>query len=199
MNSSPVSCCSLASQTHFRKRGKGLVNCVYKSCPTALYSQSNHVALFCHMTHYINVWVAIAILKCQKRARTYFRYCRNCKKHFSGSLLSLQQVIQERIFQIWLHHPANCILVGHGLYTQFTMQTLPFLSLVWLARLHFDMCTVLLEGFLIIQLLIVLMYTITVWKPQTLRRVNNYTQLEVTCKPSCNKVWKRFSHWLDVL
>ena len=91
--------------------------------------QSNHVALFCHMTHYINVWVAIAILKCQKRARTYFCYCRNCKKHFSGSLLSPQQVIQERIFQIWLHHPANCILVGHGLYTQFTMQTLPFLGL----------------------------------------------------------------------
>ena len=29
---------SLASQTHFRKRGKGLVNCVYKPCPTALYS-----------------------------------------------------------------------------------------------------------------------------------------------------------------
>ena len=29
---------SLASQTHFRKRGKGLVNCVYKPCPAALYS-----------------------------------------------------------------------------------------------------------------------------------------------------------------
>ena len=29
---------SLASQTHFRKRGKGLVNYVYKPCPAALYS-----------------------------------------------------------------------------------------------------------------------------------------------------------------
>ena len=29
---------SLASQTHFRKRGKGLVNCVYKTCPGAPYS-----------------------------------------------------------------------------------------------------------------------------------------------------------------
>ena len=29
---------SLASQTHFRKRGKGLVNCVYKPCPAAVYS-----------------------------------------------------------------------------------------------------------------------------------------------------------------
>ena len=27
---------SLASQTHFRKRGKGLVNCVYKPCPTGM-------------------------------------------------------------------------------------------------------------------------------------------------------------------
>ena len=29
---------SLASQTHFRKRGKGLVNCIYKPCPAGLYS-----------------------------------------------------------------------------------------------------------------------------------------------------------------
>ena len=29
---------SLTSQTHFRKRGKGLVNCVHKPCPAALYS-----------------------------------------------------------------------------------------------------------------------------------------------------------------
>ena len=29
---------SLASQTHFRKRGKGLVNSVYKPCPGALHS-----------------------------------------------------------------------------------------------------------------------------------------------------------------
>ena len=29
---------SLAIQTHLCKKGKGLVNCVYKLCPTALYS-----------------------------------------------------------------------------------------------------------------------------------------------------------------
>ena len=27
---------SLSSQTHFRKRGKGLVNCEYKPCPTGM-------------------------------------------------------------------------------------------------------------------------------------------------------------------
>ena len=31
-------CTSLASQTHFHKRGKGLMNCVYKPCLAALYS-----------------------------------------------------------------------------------------------------------------------------------------------------------------
>ena len=29
---------SLTRQTHFHKRGKGLVNCVYKHCPATLYS-----------------------------------------------------------------------------------------------------------------------------------------------------------------
>ena len=30
--------CSLASQTHFRKRGKSLVNSIYKPCPTGMHS-----------------------------------------------------------------------------------------------------------------------------------------------------------------
>ena len=34
--SEPIDNISLASQTHFRKRGKGLVNCVYKHCPTGM-------------------------------------------------------------------------------------------------------------------------------------------------------------------
>ena len=29
---------SLASQTHFHKKEKGLINCKYKSCPAALYN-----------------------------------------------------------------------------------------------------------------------------------------------------------------
>ena len=29
--------CTLACQTHFRKKGKGLMNCVYKLCPATLY------------------------------------------------------------------------------------------------------------------------------------------------------------------
>ena len=46
---------SLASQTHFcEKKGKDLVNCVYKPC-LAVIVWSNHVAVFCHMMHYITV------------------------------------------------------------------------------------------------------------------------------------------------
>ena len=41
---------TLASQTHFCKRGKG-VNCIYKLCPTALYSVvQSHCSILSHDT-----------------------------------------------------------------------------------------------------------------------------------------------------
>ena len=46
---------SLAGPTHFRKEGKGLVNCVYKPCPAALYSAAQSCCSICHMTHYVTV------------------------------------------------------------------------------------------------------------------------------------------------
>ena len=46
---SGISSVSLASQTHFRKKGKSLVNCGYKPV------WSNHIAVFCHIMHYITV------------------------------------------------------------------------------------------------------------------------------------------------
>ena len=42
---------SLASQTHFCRKGKGLVNCVYKPCLLHCRVRSNHTEVFCHMTH----------------------------------------------------------------------------------------------------------------------------------------------------
>ena len=40
---------SLASQTHFAKKGKCLVNCVYKPCPAALYSAvQSHCSILSH-------------------------------------------------------------------------------------------------------------------------------------------------------
>ena len=58
---------SLANPTHFRKKGKGLVNCVYKLCPTALYSAvQSRCSILSHDTF---VWVAIAaVLKMVKES-----------------------------------------------------------------------------------------------------------------------------------
>ena len=40
---------SLASPTHFCKEGNGLVNCIYKPCPTALYSAvQSHCSILSH-------------------------------------------------------------------------------------------------------------------------------------------------------
>ena len=63
---------SLASQTHFHKRGKGLVNCVYKPCPSALYSAPQSRCSICHMMHYIIVSVAVAVLKTVKGSQDIF-------------------------------------------------------------------------------------------------------------------------------
>ena len=58
---------SLASPTHFRKKGKGLVNGVYKLCPTALYSVvQSRCSILSHDTF---VWIAkTAVLKMVKES-----------------------------------------------------------------------------------------------------------------------------------
>ena len=71
---------SLASQTHFRKRGKGLVNSVYKPCPGALHSapQSrcsilSHDALHhCFSSNY-------NLENSEREPGHLSRYYRNCK------------------------------------------------------------------------------------------------------------------------
>ena len=80
---------SLANQTHFRKRGKGLVNCVHKPCLGALYS---HVAVFCHMMHYIIVFSSNSSLENGERESGHLsRYYRNCK-------ITLRIVFRERAY-----------------------------------------------------------------------------------------------------
>ena len=74
------------------------------------------------MTHYSNVWVAIAFLKVAKNTSTIL--LGNCTHIAAGAL-----------FKIWLCHSANCIPLGHSLYVQFT-SPFPFLwKWVWLVRL----------------------------------------------------------------
>ena len=55
--------CFLVSQA-FGIKGKGLVNCVCKPCPAALYSVvQSHCSI---LSHDVTVWVAIAVLKTVK-------------------------------------------------------------------------------------------------------------------------------------
>ena len=52
-----------------------------------------------------------------------FRYCTSCKNTLNILLgeraYSTTGKFKSLLLYIWLCHPANCILVGHGLYTQF--------------------------------------------------------------------------------
>ena len=65
-----------------------------------------------------------------------FRYYRSCKNTSTIPLgeraYSTTGKFKSTLFDIWpLHHPANCIPVGHGLYTQFTR---PFPSFAEVGR-----------------------------------------------------------------
>ena len=45
--------CSLASQTHFCKKRKGLVNCVYKLCPTGMQLSGWHNQISNNITYFL--------------------------------------------------------------------------------------------------------------------------------------------------
>ena len=51
-----------------------------------------------------------------------FHYSRGCKNTltilFREHAYSTTGKFKSALFDIWLYHLANCILVGHGLYTQ---------------------------------------------------------------------------------
>ena len=120
-----MSTSSLASQTHFRK--KGLVKCICNPGPTALYSaMQSH-----HMTHYITVWIAIMVLKTATGSWDIFMLLQKLWTLRLYCLESLHSTyFKSALFEIWLHYLANCIPVVHGLYTQYTSW-----KWVWLARL----------------------------------------------------------------
>ena len=62
---------SLVSQTYFRKRGKGLVNCEYKLCPAVLYSVvQSHCSILSHDTlHHLS---SNSSLKTAKESKDIF-------------------------------------------------------------------------------------------------------------------------------
>ena len=71
---------SLASQIHFHKRGKGLVNCVYKLCSTILYSVvQSRCSILSHDTLHHCLSSNASFQNGDRELEYLFRYCRNCK------------------------------------------------------------------------------------------------------------------------
>ena len=137
MQHNPVWYDTTAVHSHISKQAKGLVNCVPPHCTV----WSNHITVSCHMTHYITIWVAVTLLKRWQRARTSFSLLQKLQKHFdytSWRACTLRnRYFKGALFEIWLHHLANCIPVGHSLYKQFTRPFLFSWKWVWLARLSY--------------------------------------------------------------
>ena len=71
---------SLASQTHFRKGGKGLVNSVYKPCPGTLHNApQSHCSILSHDALH-HCFSSNSNLENSKREPGHLsRYYRNCK------------------------------------------------------------------------------------------------------------------------
>ena len=71
---------SLTSQIHFHKRGKGLVNCVYKPCSTILYSAvQSRCSILSHDTLHHCLSSNTSLENDNRELGYLFRYCRNCK------------------------------------------------------------------------------------------------------------------------
>ena len=107
---------SLASQTHFRKRGKGLVNCVYKPCPGALYSApQSRCSILSHGTlhHCFSSNSSLENSKRELHVGHLSRYYRNCKN-------TLRIVFRERAY------PATGNLRVHYLKSGYVIQLIAF-------------------------------------------------------------------------
>ena len=100
----------LASQTHFHKRGKGVVNCVYNCVSPHNTVCSNHVTVSCHISHYITIWVVIMVLKMvtelrmtdwRRKERQSGNCCAACsRQHCRGSGQTFQLTRNSRMWMI---------------------------------------------------------------------------------------------------
>ena len=134
---------SLTSQTHFhKKRGKGLMNCVNKLCPAALYSA---VQSQCSVLSYNTLHHCLSSNTGRQNGKREL----GCLFATAGTVKKISTILlrehayattgnlKSTIFEIWLCHPANCIPVGHWLVYTVHQTYLFFLrKWVWLATLH---------------------------------------------------------------
>ena len=112
---------SLASQTHFCKK-RGLVNCscIHRPCPATLYSvvQSRCSILQNDALHHC--LSSNSNLEKGERALGHLFCYRSCKTLTIPLRECAYSATANSRVHYLIHHPANCIPVGHGLYMQFT-------------------------------------------------------------------------------
>ena len=125
---------SLASQTHFRKRGKGLVNCVYKPCRTALYSAvQSRCSNSSHDTLHHCLSSNSSLENSERELGYLSHYCRNCENTSrlvfrERSYSATGTRFKSALLKIWLCHPTK--LHSGGTRLAYTVhQTLPSVSL----------------------------------------------------------------------
>ena len=102
------------------EKEKGLVKCVYKLCPTVLYSAvQSHCSILSHDALHDYLSSNSSLENGERKLGHLFRYCRSCKNTTlrGERAYSATGKFKSALFDIWLRHPANCIPVGHGLYT----------------------------------------------------------------------------------
>ena len=143
---------SLASQIHFRKRGKHLANCVYKPCPVALNSAfQSRCSILSHDTLCHCLSSSSSLENSERDLGHLSCYCRSCKNTLrigfrecaysatSNSLLEVWLVIQLISFQ-WdtacIHSsPDLASYPGHAAWVRGYTRPFPLLrKWVWIVR-----------------------------------------------------------------
>ena len=94
---------------------------MYKPCLPHCILQSNHVAEYCHMTHYITVPVSITVLIMVTESQDVCSTTTTQLSYTSREACTLRRwYFKSALFEIPLHLPVSCIPVGNSLYTQLT-------------------------------------------------------------------------------
>ena len=72
VRNSSSTCMHLASWTHFHIKGRVWWTAYTSRVLPHHMVWSNHTTVSCHMTHYINIWVAITVLKMATESYMYY-------------------------------------------------------------------------------------------------------------------------------
>ena len=115
-------------------KGKGLVNCVHKLCPATLHNAAQSCySILSHDTLHHHLSSSNGLENGNRELGQLFCFYWGCKNTSTTS----QWYFKSVLFEIWLHHLANCIPVGQDLNTHSSPDpSLLLWKWFWLARLQ---------------------------------------------------------------